>query len=96
MSEMSNYEIVLAVLGRVCIEKGWIDGQSAREARAALEEMRRDGERLDWLLEHQPWLSEVTREKLDVWMKLGGGDAQVIREPLSAARGDRPCVVCPA
>ena len=88
---MSNYD---AVLGDLMAARA--NGQSVDGGLAALEEMRRDGERLDWLLEHQPWLSELTREKLDVWMKLEGGDAQVIREPLSAARGDRPCVVCPA
>ena len=67
---MSNYD---AVLGDLMTARA--NGQSVDGGLAALEEMRRDGERLDWLLEHQPWLSEVTREKLDVWMKLGGGDA---------------------
>jgi hypothetical protein len=67
---MSNYEIVLAVLDRVCIEKGWIDGQSAREARAALDEMRRDGERLDWLEKQRNVMVPIRRDRVDVWMRL--------------------------
>ena len=76
---MTHYKIISEAYEtvKVMLTK-WRDYQRPDEFIAALdvlEEMRRDVEQFDWLLAHQPWHSVVTREKLDVWMRLEGGDA---------------------
>ena len=93
----NNYKAVKAAL-----ETGY--GSQFRMAEAALEKMQRDVERLDWLLAHQPWHSVVTRERLDVWMKLEGGDAprsqtqdtrrSGIRSDAPADHTGDPCKIC--
>jgi hypothetical protein len=70
---MSNYQKVMAFINNHVLDTGYAVRYQA--ALVALEEMRRDVEQFDWLLAHQPWRSVVTRERLDVWMKLEGGDA---------------------